>query len=79
MKAVTQILMCMAVVMLAAPAFGYSSFATELVDYSSSLRGHSCIMILTRCLANPRPTSKTPDSTRQPVGSSSSSQLGMWG
>ena len=41
MKAIKAFLLCMAAVMLAVPAFGYSSFATELVDYSSSLTGSS--------------------------------------
>ncbi len=37
MRAKKIFLVCMAHLMLAAPAFGYSEYATELVDYSSSL------------------------------------------
>ena len=37
MRAEKIFFVCMALLMLAAPAFGYSEYATELVDYSSSL------------------------------------------
>ncbi len=39
MKAVKTFLLGVVVVMMAMPAFGYSDFAVELVDYSSSLTG----------------------------------------
>ncbi len=39
MKAVKTFLLSVVVVMMAMPAFGYSDFAVELVDYSSSLTG----------------------------------------